>query len=315
MNKEPTALIFDFHRGTTHDGPGMRTTAFFKGCPLHCAWCHNPESIAPHAQLQWSPRPCIGCGTCINTCPQKALSLSSQGISIAHNLCQHCFACVEECPTGALEQLGKTWTMNTLCKEVCKDKMFFDSFEGGITISGGEPMMQTQAVATLLAMIKGQKIHTALDTCGVATQQQYAQVFPLVDTFLYDLKLFDSELHRQFTGSGNERILDNFQWLSSQIASHPEKQLWVRTPLIPGATDTAENLHALGAYLAQHPAVSRWELCAFNNVCRDKYEKLGLSWTYADTPLLADCHAKSCLSIAQQYVGSRAVLSGLTSKD
>lgn len=310
--------ILHLQRMSTEDGPGIRTTVFFKGCPLRCAWCHNPESISPHPQLQWLETHCIGCHTCLDACPNGCLSLDTQPMAgrppaghampgntivLDRACCTACGTCAQACPANALELLGTLVSVDELVSEVCKDRAFFDTSGGGVTASGGEPAMQPDFVAAFLARLQEAGISTALDTCGLASRTSLERILPHVDLVLFDLKEIDSEKHRAFTGQGNEAILEALLFVRDRLAGRaPAARLWIRTPLIPGATATRENLLGLGAFLAEHlpGQVERWELCAFNNLCRDKYRRLGQPWPFSDTPLLTAESLRAFEAIARQ---------------
>jgi len=281
--------ILHLQRLSTEDGPGIRTTVFFKGCPLRCAWCHNPESISPHAQMQWLENRCIACQTCIPACPQHALTWTGSGAERDRSLCQACGVCAEVCPANAQELLGRQVGVDELVKEMVKDRAYFEPSGGGVTLSGGEPTLQPAFALALLQALHARGIHTALDTCGLAPYETLERLAAESDLVMYDLKHIDPQAHRRFTGAENGRILSNFVRLAGYLSGQPGKRLWVRTPLIPGATDGAENLAGIGNFLAEKSMaqVERWELCAFNNLCREKYRRLGLHWTYTETPLYA----------------------------
>lgn len=222
-------LVFDFHRGTTHDGPGMRTTVFFKGCPLRCEWCHNPESICPERELQWDEKKCIGCGNCVKSCPVQAIKATAEGIKIQHDCCAHCYQCAQQCPSGAMGIAGEYWSAETLIKEVCKDKIFFDEFSGGVTVSGGEPILQHEFLTEFLKKLKKQDINIALDTSGFGSRENYEKIYPYVDIFLYDIKFIDKELHKKYTNVSNDIILDNLEYLAQKMRVSKDKKLWIRT--------------------------------------------------------------------------------------
>jgi pyruvate formate lyase activating enzyme len=282
--------ILHVQRLSTEDGPGIRTTVFFKGCPLRCTWCHNPESISPHPELQWLKTRCIGCHTCLQACPTGCLEAGGEGIRIDRQRCSGCGACAEACPAGAMELLGTSVTVEALVGELLKDGAYYQASGGGVTASGGEPAMQPGFVADLFERLRAAGISTALDTCGLAPPRALARMLPHVDLLLFDLKEIDAARHREFTGQDNSAILQALLSVREYLAgSAPSTRLWIRTPLIPGATASRENLEGLGAWLAAHMdgLVERWELCAFNNLCRDKYRRLGLEWQFATTPLLA----------------------------
>ncbi len=280
--------VLEIQRMSTEDGPGLRTTVFLKGCPLHCSWCHNPESISPKPQLQWISSNCIGCQLCVAACPNNTLSYIENRIVINRDLCEACGICVEECPTGALEIMGKDTTVQEVANEVLKDKTYFEKSGGGITVSGGEPTLQADFTAAFLKIMKENGIHTAVDTCGMGTARAYEKILPYTDLILYDLKEIDSAKHKDFTGSPNEKILNNLLVISEWMKIHDfPKTLWIRTPVIPDATDTEENIAGIGKFMAQNNIrPHRWELCAFNNLCNDKYLRLGRQWIFEKYDLL-----------------------------
>jgi len=287
-DKEGQGTILQIVRMSTEDGPGIRTTVFFKGCSLNCQWCHNPESISPKPQIQWIATNCIGCGICVNTCEKSALEMTGKGILINRTVCNGCGLCAEECPTTSMELLGKKWNVQNLADELVKDRAYFEPSGGGVTLSGGEAALQNDFCLALLKELKNRGIQTALDTCGQVSQTVLAGLLPYVDILLYDIKEIDSPKHKKFVGYGNEKILANAVFAGNYKKTHVSlKAFWIRTPVIPGATDTIENIRGIGDFLnANLPgAVTRWELCAFNNLCREKYKMLGIDWLFAHTEL------------------------------
>lgn len=287
---QQTATILDIQRLSTEDGPGIRTTVFFKGCSLKCNWCHNPESISAKPQVHWIENRCIGCNSCRDICLNGAHIFAEQGISIDRDKCRYCGACVEECPSTALEMMGQEWELNDLVREVIKDKSYFEKSQGGVTISGGEPTLYPTFAQKFLKALKEKGIQTALDTCGQSSRKSLDMILPYATLLLYDLKLIDAKKHEQLTGSVNHRILENLMYIGDFMRSHIHpKTLWIRTPIIPGATDSEENIRGIGEFLATRmgTVVDRWELCAFNNLCGDKYERLGMAWEYEDAKLIS----------------------------
>ncbi len=282
-------MILEIVRMSTEDGPGIRTTVFFKGCALKCAWCHNPESISPRPQLVWVGTRCIGCRTCLSVCTENALDLTENGMRIDRNRCTACGACAEECPGTALEMLGKTWSVDDLVREVIKDRAYFETSGGGVTLSGGDPAMQSGFGGLFLKALRENGLHTAIDTCGYCAPEALDRLLPYAALVLFDLKLMDQDTHKRFTGHDNAGILENLLNVADYMRSHLHpRDLWIRTPIIPGATAASENISAIGKWISANinDVVCRWDLCAFNNLCRDKYLRLDLKWPFHDTPLL-----------------------------
>jgi pyruvate formate lyase activating enzyme len=241
-------------------------------------------------QTQWFSERCIGCNTCLQTCPNGCLSRAEDGsLLINRKDCQACGTCAQACPTGALEAVGRTVTVNELFAELRKDRAYYDKSGGGVTLSGGEPTFQPDFAERLLYELKEEGIHTALDTCGLCPARTLERLLPCTDLVLFDLKLLEPGLHVQFTGVPNQQILESLTRVREYQRSQTRPfELWIRTPLIPEATATDENINAIGRYLNENlnGSVSRWELCAFNNLCRDQYRRLGMEWDYALTPLM-----------------------------
>jgi len=286
----PVATVLEIQRMSTEDGPGIRTTVFFKGCTLACAWCHNPESIARKPQVVWHDWKCIGCRTCEAVCPEGAISFDADGMSWDRHRCTACGTCTTHCPTTARERLGREWRLDDLVAEVAKDRTWFETSGGGVTASGGEPSVQAPFVEAFLSRCRERGLHVALDTCGMCGTKALMRLVDQTDLVLFDLKVVDPELHARFTGHPNAKVLANVAAVRDHMRTKGRPaEMWIRTPLIPGATATDANIRAIGAFIAVNlrEVVTRWELCAFNNLCADKYRRLGMPWHFADAELLS----------------------------
>ena len=285
-NIKISGKILEIQRMSTEDGPGIRTSIFMKGCGLKCTWCHNPESISFKSELQWMKTNCISCKICIDTCSNNALFASENGIVINRDNCTACGECVEECPSAAMEMLGQDKGVDELLEEVLKDRSFYEKSKGGVTLSGGEPALQANFTAELLKKLKQEGIHTAIDTCGFSSKESYEKILPYADLILFDIKEIEPKKHEEFTGKSNERIFDNLMYISEYSKKH-KTELWIRTPIIPETTATDENITGIGNFIAENNIhVTKWELCAFNNLCNDKYERLGKKWDFKKYSLL-----------------------------
>ena len=309
------ALLFEIQKMSTEDGPGIRTTVFFKQCPLRCIWCHNPESILKKRQLEWFKHKCIGCKTCIKTCKQNTLSFEEDGLHIDRDKCISCGECEDACPSTALHMLGKWWNLDDLFHEVQKDKAYYLKSKGGITVSGGEPATQPDALLILLKKCKGNGISTALDTCGYASKEVYERFLPFVDLVLFDIKEIDSERHKNFTGVPNERILENAIWIMDYLKKN-NKEMWIRTPIIPGYTAAEDNISGIGKFIVDklENFPSRWDLLSFNNLCTAKYERLDWDWPLKDEGLMTNEEMEILYEVAKRTGVKNVRWSGLTKK-
>jgi pyruvate formate lyase activating enzyme len=302
-----TGTTFNVQRFSTEDGPGIRTTLFFKGCPLRCAWCHNPEGLSPRPELVWYDVRCIAARDCLAACPAGALALTPRGLAIDRAHCDACGACAAACPAGALELIGRTWTPAELLAEAEKDAIFYETSGGGVTLSGGEPLAQAGFLLELARLCHQAGLPLALDTCGAVPWARYEPLLPFLDLVLYDLKIWDPDRHRAATGAGNAAILDNARRLAA--AGLP---LWIRTPIIPGYTADEENITALAAFIAAElPTVQRWDLLAYTNLGEPKYRRLDRPYALAGTPLLPRARLQALHALAASRV-PLAVWSGAT---
>lgn len=265
-----TGLIFDIKRFSIHDGPGIRTTVFFKGCPLSCQWCHNPESQAPHVERIFRSNRCVRCGACVVACTAGAISQNGQFYKTDEDLCRLCGACAEVCYAEAREMVGKRVAVPDLVREIQRDVVFYDQSGGGVTVSGGEPLMQPRFLLALLRACKEAEIHTALDTCGFAPWQTLDAIRRYVDLFLYDLKPMNEKQHRDLTGVSNEVILDNLQALSK--LGH---DIILRVPVIPDITAGDDNIRRLAAFVGELPHLRAIDLLPYHGIAAEKYARLG----------------------------------------
>jgi pyruvate formate lyase activating enzyme len=275
-----SGLVLNIQRYTIHDGPGIRTTVFLKGCPLTCWWCHNPESQHPGRELIVVETRCVRCGLCRKACPQPQLpaeqipadQLSPDGepVRAAPVECTLCGKCVEACPAEAIQMAGREMTVAEVMHEVRRDRIFYDDSGGGMTISGGEPLAQPAFLKALLTACRSEHIRTAVDTCGHGSQEQLLEIAPLTDLFLYDLKLADPVRHATYTGVSNDRIIANLRALGSVHGN-----IWVRIPIVPGINDSPEEIDALAGIILQNKGVQQVNLLAYHETGAHKFERLG----------------------------------------
>lgn len=267
---EPEGIYTDIKTFAVHDGPGIRSTMFMKGCSLRCMWCHNPETIARQPELALIASRCVLCGKCAAVCSQHKLENGSHYIE--RSACKVRGKCAEVCPAGALRIYGSKITVAEAFKRLTADRMFYDTSGGGVTLSGGEPLSQADFCAELLKKLHEHSIHTAMDTCGNAPWDSFGKVIPFTDLFLYDLKHMDSKAHRIITGSGNERILDNLKRLSKTGVS-----IEIRIPIIPDINDSEVAIVAMGEFLRGLSNIIRVKLLPYHSYAGSKYTSIGLT--------------------------------------
>jgi len=266
-------LILNIARYSTHDGPGIRTTVFFKGCPLNCWWCHNPESQSPVPQLIFREDRCIHCFACVKTCPHQALVIIDDSPAALGDLCDLSGECVRVCHSGAREIVGKKMISANLMNEIERDTVFYDESGGGVTFSGGEPFMQPRFLKSLLRLCKERRIHTALETCGFVNSEVLASTSAYVDQYLYDLKIIQDEKHRKFTRVSNALILQNLRQLAR---SHDH--VTIRFPVIPSVNDDEENVSQLGEFVASLRGIEEVDVLPYHELGIAKYGRLGVSY-------------------------------------
>lgn len=270
-------LVTDIQRFSLHDGPGIRTTIFLKGCNFRCFWCHNPETIRPTPEIQVYPEQCIGCGACVNHCTQGALSAHGY----QRERCTACGACARACYAGARVLVGSEMDIDTVLETILQDREFYRDSGGGITISGGEPLMQRDFTLEILRRCKADGIATAMESNLAWPWVHIAPLLPVLDQVMMDIKLMDEERHREHTGHGNQLVLDN-----ARALARTGIPLIVRTPVIPGVNDTPEAINAIAAFVATLPTLQYYELLPFHPLGEGKYASLGLPCRTQGIPAL-----------------------------
>ena len=263
-------MVLSVLRGSLHDGPGVRTTVFLKGCPLACLWCHNPESIARAPQLAYRAHRCIGCGRCVAACPKGAHVLQGGAHTLQWDLCTACGACAAACPVQALEVYGRPMSVETVMQTIRQDVAYYRRSGGGVTLSGGEPLMQPAFARALLSAAHAEGVDTCVETCGYAAQGLYSSILPVTDRFLLDYKATDAATHRKLTGQDNALILRNLDFLYRQGA-----RITLRCPLIPGVNDSPAHLAAILALRRRYPALAGVEVMPYHDMGIAKAQALG----------------------------------------
>jgi pyruvate formate lyase activating enzyme len=296
--------IFDIQRFCIHDGPGIRTTVFVKGCPLRCQWCHNPESQKREPSLAYYDGKCIACGACVNICELKCHTLEVDDLpQILHNhgidreKCIKCGICAKACPTDALELLGRQTSVDDVMSEVLRDKAFYGNSGGGITVSGGEPLMQSEFLLALLKSAKEQGIHTCIETCGFAAAETVKSIVPYTDLFLYDIKETDSERHKELTGVPLDVIISNLKLIDGLGA-----KTVLRCPLIPEKNLRNEHLEGIARLVLELKNVTEINIMAYHTLGSSKYEALSLVDEMKGIPAMTDEQKKKCIEKISVYI-------------
>lgn len=272
--------VFNLQRCSVHDGPGIRTTVFLKGCPLSCVWCHNPEGIDGAAELMLNGERCLACGACADVCPVTERGAGPVVPDWERTVCLGCGSCVDVCPADARELAGRVYGARELADLVERDRPFFEASGGGVTFSGGEPLNQADFLTACLQACRERGLHTAVDTCGLAPREVVLEVAGLADLVLYDLKHVDPEVHRRHTGVDNRLILENLRVLSPSTT-----EIWIRVPVIPGVNDDDANLDALGVFLTSLPRRHRIFLLPYHPIAEGKSARLGGSAPFTSFPV------------------------------
>ncbi len=263
-------IIFDIKRYAIHDGPGIRTTVFLKGCPLRCQWCQNPEGLELEPEVFWRENRCAeDCSACVTACPSRAVSKNGNRVVVDKEKCDFCRSCEDACVYDALEIVGREVSVEEIMEEIEKDRVFFDQSGGGVTFSGGEPLLQADFLQSLIEEVKKSNIHVALDTSGYVPFQDLQRVSDRVDLFLYDLKIMEDETHKKYTGVSNQIILENLKKLSDK-----KKAIHVRIPLVSGVNDDKQNIQRFAEYLRTLRNVKNISLLAYHRGGCEKYRRL-----------------------------------------
>lgn len=276
-------VVFDLQRFALHDGPGIRTTVFLKGCPLSCVWCHNPESRAHQPQLAFDATKCTNCLECVAVCPTGALYDAGGTLGVNHALCDGCGRCIEVCPTGALRIIGETRSVSDIIDEVERDRAYYERSGGGFTVSGGEPLARPHFARALLREARRRGLHTCLDTSGAVSRDRLDMVIPFVDLFLYDYKGTDPAMHLQQTGVSNDIVLDNLAFLLRRGA-----RVNLRCPLVPGVNDSKDHLRGIAAVSASYPELEAVEIMAYHDMGKAKAEQIGYENPLRDLPTTSE---------------------------
>ena len=294
-------IVFDISRGCLSDGEGIRTTVFLKGCPLSCKWCHNPESQNLNPEIMYAHNKCVKCGACVSVCEYDCHIIKNEHHFIREH-CVGCGKCASVCVAKALRMVGKTLSVEDVMKEVLKDKAFYDVSCGGLTVSGGEPMMQIHFLESLLQAAKKEGLHTCIETCGYAPQKFFKKVAPLVDCFLFDWKESDSEKHRIYTGFDNYIIRENLYFLDKIGAG-----IILRLPLVPGYNDTKEHIDGIALVVNLCTSIKKLEILLYHPLGISKEKELGKNSgmdliTVPDKKLIDDFHMELCKKISVDVI-------------
>lgn len=266
------ATTINIQKFSVHDGPGIRTTVFLKGCPLKCWWCHNPESQNLSHEILFFEERCTKCGVCIKRCPTKTIELKDNYLIMNKNKCDLCGKCSDFCPSNAREYVGKDFTVKELMKEIIKDEAFYDESNGGVTFSGGEPLIYADFLKEVLHSCKVRGIHTAVDTCGHTSWENFEKILDKVDLFLYDLKMMNNEKHKKYMGVGNKLILENLKKLSDRGCN-----IFVRMPIIAGINDDDENINESINFIS-NLNILQVNLLPYHKMGMDKYKRLTMEY-------------------------------------
>lgn len=270
-------MIFNIQKCSVHDGIGLRTLVFFKGCRLRCPWCANPESQLYTKEIMEVRRKCIGCGACVKVCPHAAITPGEEELTIDRSICDNCFKCTDVCYADSKQPVGKEMTTEELFKEINKDRMFYQQFGGGVTFSGGEPLTQPKELIAIAKKCKANRINVAIETCGFGNFEEFKEALHYIDEMFFDVKHIDPRIHRQLTGVGNEVILENLKQISTYGIP-----ITIRTPVVPGYNDSEENIAGIATFIKDIPNIQGYELLPYHNLGESKYQSLGRDYELKD---------------------------------
>lgn len=286
-------MIFNIQKCSIHDGYGLRTLVFFKGCPLRCKWCANPESQEYWPEIMESQSKCIGCGACLRGCPNSAITVEDDGPRINRGLCKNCFKCTDSCYASSKHQIGKDYDIEELYKQIERDSVFYSIKGGGVTFSGGEPLTQPKYLTEIAKICSERGIDVAVESCGCGNYSEFKQALPYIGSMFIDIKHIDSDRHKFLTGSGNEIILDNIRRIA-QSGIH----ITIRTPVIPGLTSSYENITGIAEFLCTIPEIKEYELLAYHQFGVNKYNALGRKYELEDVQPPSDDEMKELVKCA-----------------
>ena len=289
--------IFNIQRFSIHDGPGIRTNVFLKGCPLNCIWCHNPEGLSPAPQIKYSPEKCIGCGECTKVCEPKGHKVENGMHTLEFSRCIACMKCTENCPSGAVERDGEEKSVEDIIATVLRDSSFYEKSGGGMTLSGGEPLYQPEFALELLKAAKAKGIHTALESCGMTSAENIKKVAPYVDLFLYDYKATGEEEHKRLTGASQRQILENLCLLEELNAN-----VILRCPIIPDVNDNDTHYRGIAELANKHKNINEINIMPYHSLGNSKRRKLGLDPLY-EAETMKVSRAKEIKEAIGKYTG------------